>query len=540
MRAIVYSRVSTDGQERDGSSLDTQERACLELAHERGWTVVRRIRDTASGSLLDRAGMDELRSALSRGEAGVVVAYAVDRLSRNQNHIGVLFDELERAEARLELVTERFEDTAVGRFILAARAFIAEVEREKIAERTMRGKEERARSGRIPQATGRGCFGYTYDPQSGRREIEPYQAAVVRRIFQRYAETRSFSAVASELNDAGIPAFAGGRWYPITIRRMLLNAAYVGRTVYRRTKRVRTRAAGARRRSRVVERPPQEQIEIPGATPAIVDAVLWDRVQELLADPVRVSRRPVARRRYVLRGRLRCGHCRGTMVGHTISPGTRVYHYYRCRHVYAGRGQKKCMGRYVPADALEQGIWSELLSVLSKPELVLRELHDEARAQVDPAEIARLEARIASLQKREEKLVNLYSYEGVDGDIVRRELEGLRRERTTLTDEFELLTCRAAALEPAVDEATLRTACDAIAQRLDGAGPDDQVRVLEALQISALVTREEVTVEAMLPIAPSDPLLDGKISGPLHEHGHDDVDEGVIPDRAEDAGARGR
>ncbi|MXZ45689.1 MAG: hypothetical protein F4Z08_01635 [Chloroflexi bacterium] len=228
------------------------------------------------------------------------------------------------------------------------------------------------------------------------------------------------------------------------------------------------------------------------------------------------------------------------MVGHTVNPGTRDYHYYRCRHVYAGKGRKKCMGRYVPADALEQGIWSELLSVLSKPELVLRELHDAAHAQVDPAELARLEAGIASLQKREEKLVSLYSYEGVDGDIVRRELEGLRRERTTLTDEFELLTCRAAALEPAVDEATLRTACDAIAQRLDGAGPDDQVRVLEALQISALVTREEVTVEAMLPIAPSDPLLDGKISAPLHEHGHDDVDEGVIPDRAEDAGARGR
>ena len=33
MRAIVYSRVSTDAQERDGSSLDTQERAsCASVA----------------------------------------------------------------------------------------------------------------------------------------------------------------------------------------------------------------------------------------------------------------------------------------------------------------------------------------------------------------------------------------------------------------------------------------------------------------------------------------------------------------------------
>ena len=34
MRAIVYSRVSTDAQERDGTSLDTQERACLDFARQ--------------------------------------------------------------------------------------------------------------------------------------------------------------------------------------------------------------------------------------------------------------------------------------------------------------------------------------------------------------------------------------------------------------------------------------------------------------------------------------------------------------------------
>src|SRR5437763_1637473 len=76
----------------------------------------------------------------------------------------VLIDEAEQAGARLEFVTEKFEDTAIGRFILAARAFVAEVEREKIAERTMRGKLERARSGRIPQAMGKGCYGYMYNP----------------------------------------------------------------------------------------------------------------------------------------------------------------------------------------------------------------------------------------------------------------------------------------------------------------------------------------------------------------------------------------
>ncbi len=105
MRAIVYSRVSTDAQERDGTSLETQERACLELAADCGWRVVRCIRDAASGATLEREGVEELRGALRRGEADVVVSYAVDRLSRSQNHIGILFDEFERAEVRMEFVT---------------------------------------------------------------------------------------------------------------------------------------------------------------------------------------------------------------------------------------------------------------------------------------------------------------------------------------------------------------------------------------------------------------------------------------------------
>ena len=57
-----------------------------------------------------------------------------------------------QAGTKLQFVTEKFEDTAIGRFILAARAFIGEVELEKIAERTMRGKAERAKAGKIPRA----------------------------------------------------------------------------------------------------------------------------------------------------------------------------------------------------------------------------------------------------------------------------------------------------------------------------------------------------------------------------------------------------
>ena len=100
-----------------------------------GWTLLESIRDSASGSSLDRPSIESLRFLLRQGSADKIVACAVDLLSRNQNHIGIPFDEVEQASARIQFVTEKLEDTATGMFILVARAFIGEVEREKITER---------------------------------------------------------------------------------------------------------------------------------------------------------------------------------------------------------------------------------------------------------------------------------------------------------------------------------------------------------------------------------------------------------------------
>ena len=184
MRAIIYLRVSTDAQEREGTSLDTQGRESIEYAEAAGWTVTRIIRDVASGASLDRPGLEQVRRAMRDGSCDVVLAHAVDRLSRNQNHIGVLLDEAEEAGVRLDFVTEEFEQTLVGQFILAARAFVAATEREKTVERTVRGKKERARSGRLPQATGK--------PESTDRSLTGRDAGLAE-------------------SSAGVPAFARRR-----------------------------------------------------------------------------------------------------------------------------------------------------------------------------------------------------------------------------------------------------------------------------------------------------------------------------------------
>src|SRR5690348_11988591 len=96
-RYAIYCRVSTDAQERDGTSLETQEAACRAAVAQAGGLVVNCTRESASGYSLGRSGLTELRQLVRDGKVDVLLCHDVDRLSRQQNHMGVLFDEVQTA-----------------------------------------------------------------------------------------------------------------------------------------------------------------------------------------------------------------------------------------------------------------------------------------------------------------------------------------------------------------------------------------------------------------------------------------------------------
>lgn len=504
MRCITYARVSTDAQERDGTSLDSQEEACAELATERGWTVVRRLRDAASGFYLDRDGIEELRGLLRRGEIDAVVAYAVDRLSRNQNHIGVLFDEIKDAGATLEFVTERFEDTAVGRFILAARAFIGEVEREKIAERTMRGKVERAKSGRLPQGTGAGIYGYTYDTESGTRSINEEQAPTVRRIFEEFAAGTSCNRLANDLNQDLVPAFKGGRWHALTVRRMLRNESYAGRTVYRRTRTEKVRdAAKGRWVRRTIERDSSEWIDVDGVTPAIVSRELFDRAQTRLSDPERRNRaRPS--RSYPLKGRLRCGICGSAMVGQSLQGGR--YQYYRCRRSYSGPKDDRCASRYVPRRLLEGAVRDELMELLSDPDRVIAEAcHLAERPEGDERRSA-LDSELNDVEARQRRLVRLFTAGDMPESLLTEESRELSERRSRLEAErARLPVSEKSSLDPIALSGRMPKILESIRSWIAEARDGDFDLLLRAVDVQISASREQVEIRGEIPMIEARP-----------------------------------
>ena len=230
MLAAIYCRVSTEDQEKEGSSLKSQRDACVQKAQETGYGCPGDYTylEVWSGADTDRPKLNELRSLIKQHTIDCLVCYSTDRLARNPIHIAIIAEECEKSGVDLVFVTEPMDNSPEGALIRYVRGFAAQIEREKIRERTIRGKREKARSGQL--ATG-GARLFGYDVNNGRRTINIAEAAIVNRIFMWFSRQEyTLYRAAAELNRAGIPAPRGGRWSEHTVYRLLINPAYKGVT----------------------------------------------------------------------------------------------------------------------------------------------------------------------------------------------------------------------------------------------------------------------------------------------------------------------
>lgn len=81
LQAASYCRVSSDGQEQDGSSLSTQAEAIAKYCREHGYTLApeHRYHDAGTGAeYRERPGLNALRDAIRHKEVDVFVCYALD------------------------------------------------------------------------------------------------------------------------------------------------------------------------------------------------------------------------------------------------------------------------------------------------------------------------------------------------------------------------------------------------------------------------------------------------------------------------------
>lgn len=354
--AGIYLRVSSEEQAQHGYSLAVQRERCLETAHRLGAYRVWEFADEGvSGSVLNRPALNQLREAVRQGEVDLVVVYDPDRFARNVAHQLLITEEIERCGARLEFVNFEWKNTPEGQMFYTIRGAVAQYEREKIRERTMAGRLQKARQGKLP--LGVSPYGYVYNGSKQQLEIAEDEAQVVRLLYYRFVtEDIGYLGLACWLNKNCIPTKKrAGCWKRQVVKQILTSSIYKG-VFY--ANRFDCRGVGLNRfrekseRVRPGLRPRAEWIAI--AVPPIVDAVLWEKAQEK-ASSLRLARTQSRVRNYLLKGLLHCGICGGRLYGRYSRSRLRDYLYYTCAGIKDGT---KLHGTYsLSAAALEKTVW---------------------------------------------------------------------------------------------------------------------------------------------------------------------------------------
>lgn len=141
-RAVLFLRVSTRDQ-----TVANQLPDLTRIAKARGWDVVERIEETASGAASDRVGLARLFSLVYTRAVDVVGVWAIDRLGRSMPETVRTVLELERAGVELVSVKEPWLDAKgpVRSLLVSIFSWVAEQERARLVERTNAGLD-RARA----------------------------------------------------------------------------------------------------------------------------------------------------------------------------------------------------------------------------------------------------------------------------------------------------------------------------------------------------------------------------------------------------------
>jgi DNA invertase Pin-like site-specific DNA recombinase len=341
----------------------------------------------------------------------VLVLEGLDRLSRDQVDQEQVVRRLEHRGIRIVGVADGY-DSASGpsRVLLRGmRGLVNEVYLRDLPHKIRRGL-----AGQIERGFHAGGMSYGYrsvavgmnchgDADGFRLEIVPQQAAVVREIFERYANGESLQRIAADLNERSVPGPGRKRSKPSTWSvsalygtpkdgsGLLNNELYIGRYVWNRREWVKDPDNPTRRTPRLRSRQEWKTVERPDLR--IISDELWQAVRARMLSPRRRSgqRGRSAPMRTLFGGLLRCSVCGGAMVAVQARS-------YGCA-AHKERGLAVCRGTFAPRSETDARLVAELQKEILTPEAItniearvrslLGELHDQAR---DGRRLARLES----------------------------------------------------------------------------------------------------------------------------------------------------
>ena len=410
MRVGLYPRVSGHEQE-DNYSIPEQIDRMKKYCEAKDWMVYKIYTDSVySGSNMDRPGLQDMIKDCENGKLDMVLVYKLDRLSRSQKDTMYLIEDVfEKNGVGFTSMTENFDtSTPHGKFIVGILAVFSQLERSRITERTMIGKDSRAKEGKwhggrwIP-------IGYNYiDGMLYPNEYEVMQIKEIADLFVKGTPVRTIERIMAEKGYK----HKHGEWEAKTIRRVLSNPVNIGMIKNRDT-------------------------WYKGLHDPILDQKTFDAIQKLMEER-REQFGAQRAHQTLLGGLLYCKNCKARYAKQNYRDLTYYACYSRTKKMKKMIKDPNCKNKNYRVEELDNAILGEIKKLALNPERI-EHLRENKPASDVADKVKSINSEIAKIDTQISKMMDLYALGTIDLDVISDKVAALNATKTALSKEIDAM-----------------------------------------------------------------------------------------------------
>ena len=403
-KGVIYARYSSDRQ--NEQSISGQVEVCTEWAKNNDVEIIQIYHDEAlSGKTDKRPDFQQMIKDAKSGKFDYIIVYKLDRFARNRYDSAIYKAQLKKCNVRILSAMENIADGPEGIILESVLEGMAEYYSANLAQNVLRGMHQRAELGKYLGGTV--PLGYKIDKDKN-YVIDEDSAAVVKRIYQLYADGHTIKEICKELNSSGYKSSIGKSFTYSSLHRILSNPKYIGRYDH----------CG---------------IVLENIIPKIIDDATFQKVQQRVQRNKRSPASSKSNVDFYLTGKLFCGKCGSNMVGDSGTSHTSATHYYySCIEKKRRRG---CTKKTVRKDRIEQLIVDITINQVLTDENIeyisqkAFELYEKERN--DHSELIALNNALREVQKAINNIMKAIE-QGIITDTTKQRLTELEDQKKAL------------------------------------------------------------------------------------------------------------
>lgn len=319
-QVVIYARVSSDRQEKEGFSIPAQISYLKQYAAQNNFNVVKVFSESETAKKAGRKAFNEMLAYIKEKKINVILVEKTDRLYRNFKDY-VTIDDIKGLEVHLvkdnTILSEN--SSSQTKFLHGIKVLMAKNYIDNLREEVNKGRAEKIKQGYYPHKAPAGYIN-TKD-ENGKKiiAVDETKAPFIRKLFELYASGVSGEECRKQLNAMGL--YHNSKPYAKSILlKMLHDPFYIGKMEIK-------------------------GVIYQGNHEPIIDIALWNKVQSMFTQSKARTHNVVFD--YV--GVIKCGHC-GCQLTAELKKGK--YIYYHC----TGKRGGDCKKSYIRQEQIEQAI----------------------------------------------------------------------------------------------------------------------------------------------------------------------------------------